>query len=46
MFRVGVDEGAEDAEVDMSYLTFMMRAQYKGLLSTVQDSDQRGEYTT
>ena len=31
-----------DAEVDISYqyraITFMMRAQYKGLLGTVQDS--------
>ena len=45
MFRVGVDVGAGDAEVDITYIISMMRAQYKGSLGTVQDSDQKGAYT-
>ena len=35
--RVGVGVGAGDAEVDISYIIFIMRAQSKGLLGTVQD---------
>ena len=45
VFRVGVDVGAGDAEVDISYITFILRSQYKWLLGTVQDSDQKGGYT-
>ena len=36
--RVGVCVGAGNVEVDVSYITFMMRAQHRGLLGTVQDS--------
>ena len=45
MFRVGVGVGAGDAEVDRSYIKFMMGAQYIGYLGTVQNSDQKGGYT-
>ena len=43
--RVGVGVGAGDVKVDISYITLMIRAQYKGLVGTVQDSDQRGAHT-
>ena len=29
-------------EVDIGYITFMVKAQHTGFLGTVQDSDQRG----
>ena len=45
LFEVGVRVGAGDVEVDISYIAFMMRAQYKGLLVIVQDSNQRGAHT-
>ena len=44
-FHVGVGVGAGDVEVDITYITFMMRAQYTGLLSTVQGSQTTTELT-
>ena len=35
---LGVGVGAGDVEVNISYITFMMKAQYTGLLGSVQDS--------
>ena len=36
--RVEVGVGSGDVEVDIIYITFMMRAQYTGLLGTVKSS--------
>ena len=46
MFRVGVGVEARDAGVSISYITFMMRAQYKGLLGTVRTLTKGGIYGT
>ena len=43
--HVGVDVGAEDVEVDVLYITFIMGAQYTGYLVPYNDKVQSGKCT-
>ena len=45
VFRVGLGVGTGDAKIDVSYIIFMIRAQSKDILDTVQHSGQKGRYT-
>ena len=44
--HVGVDVGAGDAEVDITYLSFIMSVQYIGYLVPYKDRVQVDNWTT